>query len=437
MRAGYGLGSVATGSFGTVPGLLLLPFLTDRIGLAAALAGLVVLLPKAWDVILNPIAGGISDRSDHPGGRRRPYVIRAGTALAVLFFLLFAGPTAPTWLGASWVVLTFLACATAYAFFQVPYVAMPAELTDDPSERTRLMTWRVAILALAILVSGGLAPVIRDIGGATWGYRGVGLFVGLLILFGTYAAWRGTAGVPMREVPAPMAGFREQLRLVSAVRDFRLLLTTFVLQALATGCMLAGVDYMARWVVGRSGAATILFVAFVAPALIVTPLWQVAGAYLGKKRGYLLASAVLVIGALAIYLSRGRSLAEVALAVAVVGIGYAGAQLFPLAMLPDVAARDAARSGSNRVGVFTGVWTGAETLGLALGPGLYAVVLAWGGYASSAGIRVAQSERAIDAIHLGFSLIPAALIALSVVPLAGYRLAEPTVVGDGPAPRTP
>jgi hypothetical protein len=49
----------------------------------------------------------------------------------------------------------FIACATAYAFFQVPYVAMPAEMTDDYDERTRLMTWRVAILALTILVSGG------------------------------------------------------------------------------------------------------------------------------------------------------------------------------------------------------------------------------------------------------------------------------------------
>ena len=54
---GYALGSVATGAFGTVPGLLLLPYLTDRLGVAAGLAGAIVFLPKAWDVILNPIAG--------------------------------------------------------------------------------------------------------------------------------------------------------------------------------------------------------------------------------------------------------------------------------------------------------------------------------------------------------------------------------------------
>lgn len=62
VRAGYGLGSVATGSFGAVPGLHLLPLLTDNLGVAAWLAGLLVFLPKAWDVIFNPIVGGLGDR---------------------------------------------------------------------------------------------------------------------------------------------------------------------------------------------------------------------------------------------------------------------------------------------------------------------------------------------------------------------------------------
>ena len=110
--------------------------------MTAAVAGLVVFLPKAWDVILNPIAGRISDRSDNPAGRRRPFLIRSGSLLALAFVLLFAGPTSPTGVAATWVVVLFVACATAYAFFQVPYVAMPAEMTDDYDERTRLMTWR-------------------------------------------------------------------------------------------------------------------------------------------------------------------------------------------------------------------------------------------------------------------------------------------------------
>ena len=72
---------------------------------------------------------------------------------------------------ALWVLVFFVACATAYAFFQVPYVAMPAEITDAYDERTRLMTWRVAILAFAIMLSGASAPAIRDAFGGRAGYR--------------------------------------------------------------------------------------------------------------------------------------------------------------------------------------------------------------------------------------------------------------------------
>lgn len=420
-RVGYGMGSVATGSFGTVPGLLLLPYLTDRLGIAAGLAGLMAFVPKAWDVVLNPVAGRISDRSTHPGGRRRAFLLRAGLALALLFAVMFAGPTSPTVLAGLWVVVAFVACASAYAFFQVPYVSMPAEMTDSYDERTRLMTWRVAILALAILVSGGLSPLVRD----QFGYRGVGVFVGGLIAVGALAAWRGTADAPSLSVAGAGGTMGEQLRLVWGNRPFRMLITTFVLQALATGVMLAGVDYVARSVLRDKAFSSVLFVCFVGPALLVTPLWQRYAERRDKRQGFLISSVLLGAGALAALAGMHLGAVAAALAVAVVGVGYAGAQMFPMAMLPDVAAADAQVSGENRIGVFTGFWTAGETLGLALGPFVYAAVLAVGGYVSSTDGLAAQPDSAVTAIGLGFSVLPALLIAGSLIFLLRYRLSPP------------
>ncbi len=422
-RVGYALGSVATGAFGTVPGLMLLPFLTDQLGIAAAVAGLVVLLPKAWDVVLNPIAGRISDHSTDPRGPRRPFLLRGGLGLAVCFALLFAAPAfGSRWLDGAWVLVLFLGCATAYAFFQVPYVAMPAEMTSSYDERTRLMTWRVALLALTILVAGASAPAIRDAVGGREGYRLMGVAMALLIALGVVGAYLGTARAPATAVAAGSGTLRDQLRVVAKARDFRLLLTTFVLQALATGAMLAGVDYLAREVLDRPGASTILFVCFVGPALLLTPAWAALALRIGKKRGYLASSLVLASGAALAVLARSSPAWVVFAATALVGVGYAGAQVFPLAMLPDTAAADARRTGENRAGVFTGVWTAGETLGLALGPGLFALVLAAGGYRSSTGGSAAQPDSALTAIVLGFSLLPAALVLLSLVWLVRYSL---------------
>ena len=437
VRVGYGLGSVATGTFGTVPGLMLLPFLTDTLGIAAGIAGVIVFLPKAWDVVLNPIAGRISDRTEDPRGPRRPFLLRGGLALAACFALVFAGPDLGSKVvDAAWVLVLFVACATAYAFFQVPYVAMPAEITGSYDERTRLMTWRVAILAFAIMLSGASAPAIRDAFGGRTGYRVMGLAVAVLLVVGVVGAYVGTRRAPVGRPAGTGGTLRDQLRVVAAARDFRMLLTTFVVQALATGAMLAGVAYVSRWVLVDKGAATVLFVCFVGPALLLTPAWSAWGRRVGKRTGYVAASLVLATAAVLLAFSRSVPDWWVYGATALVGVGYAGVQVFPMAMLPDAAAVDAHRTGENRAGVYTGVWTAGETLGLALGPAVYALVLALGGYLSSDAptdwTTQYQPGSALTAIVLGFSVIPAVLVLLSLWPLSRYSLDAATVEAAQP-----
>ncbi|GAA0901751.1 MFS transporter [Virgisporangium ochraceum] len=418
--AGYALGSLATGAFGTVPGLLLLPYLTDTLGIAAALAGVLVLAPKAWDVLLNPVVGRISDRA----GTRRPFLLAGGLALAVLFAAIFAGPFRSGVPAALYVAFAFLTTATAFAFFQVPYVAMPAELTDSYTERTRLMTWRVAVLAVAILVSGALAPVIVNASGdGIAGHRWMGLFVAAVIAVGVLGVYVGTARAPLSVEGGSEPSLRAQLRVAASNDAFRGLLVCFVVQAAGIATMLAGVQYFATHVLkDEETGPTVLFACFVGPALLVMPLWKRVGQRSGKLRGYRISSSMFAAGAAVLLAAPVVPAVVVYLVTAVIGVGYAGQQVFGLAMLPDCIAYDAARTGRRQAGVFTGVWTAGETLGLALGPGVYAVVLAVFGYVSSTSGTVAQSSSARLGVLLGFTVLPAVLVAGALVFLRGYDL---------------
>ncbi len=422
VRVGYALGGITSGTYGTVPGLILMPFLTDHLGVAASLAGLIVFAPKAWDFLLNPIAGRVSDRSTHPTDRRRPFVIRAGATLAVVFVLIFVGPVAPPLLAGLWVLLISLVCATVYAFFQVPFLSMAAEITDDYAERTRLTTWRVAVFSLAILVSGAVAPMLVDIGEGVTGYRIMAVVMAVLILCGALGLWLGTRGVRLTREEQAGGRLVEQLGVVLRDRDTRRLVAAFVLQAVAIGMVLSGVVYVARHVVRDPGAATFAFVCFVGPAVLFAPLWSRVGVRIGKQRGFAVATVIMSIGLLGLIGTSGGSLVALYAASAVVGVGYAGAQIFPLAMLPDVAAEDARRSGVNRIGMISGLWSGFELLGLALGPALLGLLLGIGGYAEGVGSAVVQSDSARWAIVIGVSAVPAVLCALSLVPLSRYRL---------------
>jgi Na+/melibiose symporter-like transporter len=427
VRAGYASGSLVTGAFGTVPGLLLLPYLTDSLGVAAALAGVLVLAPKALDVLLNPVAGRMSDKA----GSRRPFVLAGGAALALLFALLFAGPVGTGGLAGAYVAVVFLGAATAYAFFQVPYVAMSAEMTDDYGERTRLMTWRVAALAVAILVSGAVAPiVVTAAGGGIPGHRWMGVFVATVIVLGVLGVHTSTRTVPMRMLGDSEPSLRAQLAVATGNRAFRGLLICGILQAAGVGTMLAGVKYFATHVLhDEDTGPTVLFACFVGPALLVMPLWRWVGDRHGKLLGYVAASVAFAAGAALLTLAPVVPVVVVYLITAVVGIGYAGMSVFGLAMLPDCIAADAARTGRRQAGVFTGLWTAGETLGLALGPGIYAGVLALFGYVSSTTGPAAQSDTARLGVLLGFGILPAVVIGGALWFLRGYDLTRERVAG--------
>lgn len=397
--AGYSFGSLVTGSFGTVPGLLLLPYLTDTLGVQAAAAGLIVLLPKAWDVLFNPVAGRISDNR----GSRRPLLLLGGLALGVLFAALFALPAG----GGAYVAIVFFLCATAYALFQVPYVAMLAEITTDYDQRTRLMTWRMAVLALAILISGAGAPALRD---ATGGYQVMGVAVGVLMLLGTTVVFLGTRRVTAQSRVGTGAGFRVLFAAVRESRAFRKLLAAFVLQAVGVSTLLAGVDYMSRVVLRDTSIQTLMFVAFVGPALVVMPLWQRFAFRYGKRVSFIVATLIFAGAMSGTIAAQALPTSVVITLAAITGLGYSGMQVFPMAMLPDVITAEEQRTGARRAGLFAGVWTAGETFGFALGPGLYGLILSIGGYVSSTDSSAVQPQSAVVAALIGFTVVPVLLV---------------------------
>lgn len=430
VHVGYGLGSIATGTFGTVPGLILLYYLTDVLSVSAGIAALVVFLPKAWDVLINPYIGSLSDRTRSAMGPRRPWLLAGAITLPPSFAVIFMAPSLSGTAAAVFVAIAFLLAATAFAVFQVPYVAMPAEMTDDTAERSLLMSWRIAFLGVAILLSGGLAPAItQSQSDPATGYRLMALAVGGLLLAGTLAAFFGTHRAP-RAVRAEAEGsLRAQIAVARTNRPFMLLFGAFALQAVPAGIMLAGAPYLAGYLLGSPAAVTPLFGCLVGPLVLTMPLWLRAARRYGKRPCLFAAAGFFLVGALAlaaVTLPPANLAAPYAFGcVAVVGVGYAGTQMLPFAMLTDTLALDAAVSGKRRAGLFTGLWTAGETLAMATGAGAYALVLEFTGFVpSTASSDAVQPVGALWGIVAGMSVLPALLIALSFVFIRRYDLTE-------------
>lgn len=431
--AGYAIGSLGTGGFATLPGLVLVYYLTDTLGVTALLAGILVTVAKIWDVAIDPVIGSLSDRSLARTGSRRLFMVLGGVLLPVFFIITFAVPDGLAQLPAGvWVLIAFMCAASAFSLFQVPYIALPAELSSGYDQRTRLLTWRVVMLTFAILLFGAGGPALRSVGGSDehLGYllmaAAAGVVIGLGMLVSTVVAPRLPPGVTRPGVPPRVSvreNYADSIRILRRSQPLRSLLATFMLQGLATGAMLAGAQYVATWVLESEEAVTLLFLALIAPALLCAPLWDRIAARIGKERGFMFASTLFLVAAVSmmamIWLPGGWVYIPVALA----GAGYAGMQSLPMAMLPDVISHDAKTHGEGQAGAFGGVWTAGETTGMALGATLFTLVLAVTGYVESTGATIAfQSASAVTGIIVSFSIVPAVIVAISLWPLKHYGL---------------
>lgn len=453
--ARYATGSLGTGGFATLPGLVLVYYLTDSLGVAALLAGVIVTLAKLWDVVIDPVIGGLSDRALARTGSRRGPMLVGAIGLPIAFVLTFAVPAGlPVAASTLWVLVACIAAATFFSLFQVPYIALPAELTSGYHERTRLLTWRVVVLTLAILLFGAGGPELRGLfpEDPLRGYLVMAIIAAAVLAIGlliaTTVSPRGLPSISPHPRPGvfSITHYREGLGVLRESQPFRALLATFMLQGLATGLMLAGAQFVATWVLRDEGAVTVLFLSLIAPALICAPLWKLIADRLGKERAFRLASVVFLVATISLV---GMTWAPgwwIVAPVALAGAAYAGMQSLPLAMLPDVITVDQTRfdeirppgawnarpSGARaetRAGVFGGVWTAGETAGMALGATVLTIVLAVSGYVeSSAEVTVTQPAAAIAGISLSFSLLPAALMFVSLLTLNRYRLREADVL---------
>jgi len=425
---GYSFGAAGSAGFGTVPGLLLAIYLTNTLGVAAAIASLVVLIPKLWDIAFLPFVGTLSDRYASRHGSRARYLVYGALGMLICFPLMFAVPEGTdSTVAAAWVLIAFLIAASAFGFFQVPYIALSAEITDSPQERTTLMSWRVGLQMLGILLFGIGAPlIVNATPKANTGYLIMGVTVGSLVALGMFICWASVRR--LRRYVSESTGAThspiQQFRAAWQARQFRILFSAFVLQALGAGAALAAAPYFSQNVLGVDNFG-IVFGVLLVPAVVVMPLWALIGHRIGKQQGYFISCILFIVGLVCSLAAQSLPLGVAIAFIAITSVGYAGMQMFPLAMLPDTIAADAQETGVQRAGSFTGVWTAGETAAFAIGPALVLLMLAATGFVSSTGgISVVQPDSAVTGVTLAFSLLPAILVALSLPLVLRYSSSQ-------------
>jgi len=276
LKLGYGVGDVGCNIFIVTTGMFLLFFLTDVLGVEPALAGLALLFPKLWDVISDPLMGGISDMTRSRIGRRRPYLIYSSIPFGIAFFILFLAPHYESEVvRAVHVGLFFALGCTVFTVYNVPYSSMVAEMTDDYNERMSVTSFRMIGSSIGVLLAGGLAMALVEMGGGgESGFRFLGIVFGVMIaIFCLAGAW-GTRKARFLDVTDQKPAFREQVKVAFANRPFKVLMLMYLIQSIAIGVLMAGQIYYVKYVMKmpESYVGMISGVLFIT-AIVFIPFW--------------------------------------------------------------------------------------------------------------------------------------------------------------------
>ncbi|RTL43315.1 MAG: MFS transporter [Burkholderiales bacterium] len=158
-KAGYSAGDAAANFVFMSMVLFQLNFYTDVFGLSASTAAAILLWPRLWDAIFDPVMGVLADRTTTRWGKFRPWVLWTSVPWAVVMVLAYTTPD-PAWGWSTGMVIAYAGITntllmTLYSMNNMPYSALGGVMTGDLNERTKLNSYRFVSVNVAQFIVGG------------------------------------------------------------------------------------------------------------------------------------------------------------------------------------------------------------------------------------------------------------------------------------------
>lgn len=427
-KAGWGVADMGVNVFVVVKQLLVFTFLTAFLGVPAAIAGWVTFAVLAFDVVTDPLVGFLSDRTNSRFGRRAPWIFVGALILAAGIVGMFAVPSGMSWqLNAIWVIAFFGVATIGFTCVAIPYGAMAGEMTQDPTERSTMMAFRMVFASLGLLTAGALVPALA--GDTREGYFDAVLMVSPVVVITIWAMLWFTRRAPKLKDPAE-GKFSAVLGLVMGNRAFVVLVVLYGVLTLGVAMIAAGLQLASLYLIVDDGASPLsglagalgvfstLFAMFIIGSVVSQYIWVKMSSAFGKLGAIVIGIAlyVIVLGGIWTALP-AASLTVVAGLFLLAGFTNGAYQQIPWAMYPDLMDVTRRETGEAIEGAFSAVWLFGQKVANAIAPLILGLVLSAAGWQESSGGVVEQSAAALGALKLSVTLIPAGILGLGIVGL--------------------
>jgi len=349
--------------------------------------GLITMAGRLFDAITDPWIANLSDKSNHPKGRRISFMAKGAVPFAILTLLIFTPPAANTSIvNVVWLTLTLLAFYLFFTIYITPFTALLAELGRTPAEKLDLSTYISFTWFLGYVIASSAANIWLLFQNAglelVWAIRAT---FACLSIFGLICilipVWLIDEKKYVTSQPTQMKLF-EALRAVFQNRNF----LYFTISDLAywTGMTIfqTGTVYYATVLLRlpESWVTTITFLIGILSFCCYSGV-NLTAKKIGKKKlmnwAFILLMFAFIYSSFAGYFPFSKEL-QVYLLVILISLPMAIFGILPNAIVADIAEHDAFKTGANKEAMFFGARTFMSKVGQMLSMVLFSSLLLLG-----------------------------------------------------------
>jgi len=431
-KIGYLLGDFGNDFFFLLVSSFLMVYYTDVYGLSAAWVGGLFLFARLWDAVADITWGRFVDtREPGKNGKFRPWVFRMSFPLIISGILMFVHvPGMTNGFYEAYAFVTYILWGTLYSTVNIPYGSMASVMTNDPTERASLSTYRTIGMTLAGLVINAVGPMIVfvDNKADADGFFMAAVVFGILAL----ACYMGCYKFTTERVVAPK-GSTEKMDLKTTFKGLaknKPLISILTVSLLfMMNMMLIGSVNVYLFKDYFESATTLSFVSIgqTAAVLLVAPFMTNLTKKFGKKEISVIGLVIATAFYFVLYFLKDIDATTFVIILFFANIGYALFNTVIWAFVTDVIDYQEYLTAQREDGTVYSVYSFARKVGQAVAGGIGGFAIGAVGYNSTAEVQTAE---ALNGIHMLATLVPAVvyltclLILIFFYPFNKKRLAK-------------
>ena len=228
-RLVYGVGEIFGGGCFVIINAFFIVFLTDALGMNAALAGTIPMIGKIWDAITDPIMGNIVERTRSKYGSKRFYILVGSIASALTFVIMWIDIHASS-MTANYIFYVVMYCLfnTGFTVLSVPYNGLLPDMMDDYAMRAKFSNMRMVFSTLGAAICGLVPGMIIKQTNDPSQYMKCMLLFGVLFFVCSIAVFFGTWEKQKEPVKMTLAESFTQAASVFRSRSFLIFLGLYL-----------------------------------------------------------------------------------------------------------------------------------------------------------------------------------------------------------------